>query len=145
MRAKYLFVLFLLVTGIYSCDWLQSDPGDPAVVDLEPMGILDMAFVYRIQGVPKHRVKKVELSLARTADDLYEKKFFTTTNVSEAVTHYQFRLPPGDYFYSAVVVCLCGGDSCKYAGFSGQFGHLEAGGKVSVIDGEVTHFTTQFH
>ena len=55
-----------------------------------------MAFVCRVSGIPTTRVKKVQLSLAYTADYLYEGKFFIQANVSDAVTHYRFDLPPGD-------------------------------------------------
>lgn len=138
-------ILILIVAIIFSCDKINPDTGDPTISDPVPGGILDMAFMYRVQGDVGLRVKKVELSLAKTADDLYRGIFFTQANVSDAVVHYQFELPPGEYYYYATVTCLCGGDTCKYAGFPGQNGLIAAGGKVTVEDAKTTHFTTQFH
>jgi len=139
------FLILLLTILTLGCDKIGSDTGDPVTTDLKPMGILDMAFIYRVQGIPAGRMKKVELSLAYTADLLYEGKFFIQANVSDAVTHYRFDLPPGDYFYYATVICLCGGDSCKYSGFPGQNGLIAAGGKVTVVEEKISSFATNFH
>jgi hypothetical protein len=141
---RFLLVIVIIAASL-SCDKIFPAEEEPLIVDPKPMGILDMAFVYRAQGVTADRVKKVELALAYTADDLYRGVFFTQTNVSDAVTHYRFDLPPGEYFYYASVICLCSGDSCKYAGFSGQNGILAAGGKVKVEDGKISSYTTTFH
>ncbi len=144
-RTTKVFVFILLILFMGACD--KSGPGDQDPIDTDkiPMGTLDIAFTYRLQGVPAKRLKKVDLCLAETADYLYLGKFFTCTNVSDAVTHYQFQLPPGTYYYYASVICLCAGDSCKYAGFSGQNSLMVAGGKVEVLDGQTTTYTTQFH
>ncbi len=138
-------IMILVMMAFLSCDMLFPGDEDPVIVDPVPMGILDMAFTYRVQGIPANRVKKVDLALAYTADDLYEGIFFVQANVSEAVTHYRFELPPGEYFYYATVICLCEGDSCKYSGFPGQNGLMAAGGKVTVEDGKIANFTTIFH
>jgi hypothetical protein len=103
-----------------------------------------MAFVCRISGIPADRVRKVELSLARTADELYAGTYFIQTNVSDAVVHYRFDLPPGDYFYYAKVLCLSGGDSCQVSGFAKDC-TMAAGGKVTVVKGVINSFTTNFH
>jgi len=137
--------MILLIGMFLSCDKIFPGPGEPEIVDKIPMGVLDMAFTYRVQGIPTNRLKKVDLCLATTADNLYMGVFFIQANVSDAVTHYRFELPPGEYFYYATVICLCEGDSCKYSGFSGQNGLIAAGGKVSVEDGKITGFTTNFH
>jgi len=134
-----------MIGAILSCDKIWPGTDDPVITDTKPSGILDMAFVYRVQGVPPRRLQKVDLCLAYTADNLYKGIFFVQANVSDAVTHYRFELPPGDYFYYATVICLCEGDSCKYAGFPGQNGLIAAGGKVTVEDGKITSFTTNFH
>jgi len=139
------FLLVLLLAALPACNITDPDDPEPDPSELTPMGTLDMAFVYRFQGVPATRLKKVDLCLAETADNLYRGIFFVCTNVSEAITHYQFRLPPGEYYYYATVVCLCEGDSCKYSGFPGQNGLQVAGGKVEVLDDQITKFTTQFH
>ena len=138
-------IFILMIAAVLSCDKLFPGTGDPLIVDVKPMGTLDMAFVYRVQGIPPSRMKKVELSLAYTADNLYRGIFFVQANVSDAVVHYRFELPPGEYFYYATVICLCGGDSCKYSGFPGQYGHIAAGGKVTVEDGKIMSYATNFH
>jgi hypothetical protein len=146
MKNISLYLLLILLAGIIqSCDQLWPGEDEPTITDIKPSGILDMAFVYRVQGIPPSRMKKVDLCLAYTADYLYQKKFFVQANVSDAVVHYRFELPPGDYFYYATVICLCGGDSCKYSGFPGQNGLIAAGGKVTVEDGKITSYTTSFH
>jgi len=137
--------IILMIGAILSCDKIWPGTGDTVITETKHGGILDMAFVYRVQGVPSRRLKKVDLCLAYTADNLYRGIFFVQANVSDAVTHYRFELPPGDYFYYATVICLCEGDSCKYAGFSGQNGLIAAGGKVTVEDGKITNYTTLFH
>ncbi|MCX6223817.1 MAG: hypothetical protein NTV01_03560 [Bacteroidia bacterium] len=138
-------VCILMIAAILSCDKIWPGGDEPLITDIKPMGILDMAFVYRVQGIPSKRLKKVKLCLAYTADNLYSGIFFVQANVSQAVTHYRFDLPPGEYFYYATVICLCEADSCKYAGFPGQNGLIAAGGKVTVEDGKINNFTTNFH
>jgi len=135
----------LLMIFLSAC--LPAEIEDPDIADEEkpPMGTLDIAFTYRIQGIPTDRLRKVDLCLARTADDLYRGIFFTCCNVSEAITHYQFHLPPGTYFYFASIICLCSDDSCKFSGFPGHDGLMQDGGKVEVVDDQTTRYTTQFH
>ena len=142
---KLRLVLILMGAVLLSCDGLLPGPEEPPLTDDKNIGTLDMAFVCHLSGIPASRVKKVELSLAYTADYLYSGIFFVQTNVSDAVVHYRFDLPPGEYFYYAKVLCLCGGDSCLYAGFSGQYGTIAAGGKVTVEKGKISSFTTNFH
>lgn len=144
-HARFRLILILLSTVLLSCDGLLPGPDEPPLTDERNIGTLDMAFVCHISGIPANRLKKVELSLAYTADYLYNSIFFVQTNVSDAVVHYRFDLPPGDYFYYAKVICLCAGDSCLYAGFSGQYGTVAAGGKVSVEKGKISSYTTNFH
>ena len=137
-------VCILMIGALLACDKIWP-PDEPVITNPKNTGILDMAFVYRAQGIPVSRVRKVDLCLAYTAEDLYKGKFFVQGNVSDAVTHYRFELPPGDYFYYATVICLCEGDSCKYVGFPGQNGLIAAGGKVTVEEGIINSYTTAFH
>jgi hypothetical protein len=141
---KYTLMLVFLQLILGSCDSWWSDTGDTLVTEEKNIGVLDMAFVCRISGIPASRVRKVELSLARTADELYQGIYFIQTNVSDAVVHYRFDLPPGEYFYYAKVLCLSRGDSCQVAGFSKDC-TMAAGGKVTVVKGLINSFTTNFH
>jgi hypothetical protein len=144
---KRLIFKLLLILGIltpFACDQTSPEGDDPAN-HKSSTGTLDMAFVYRVQGIPSSRMKKVQLSLATTADNLYLGIFFIQANVSDAMTHYRFELPPGDYYYYAKILCLCGGDSCYYSGFSREDATMAAGGKVSVEAGKICSYTTNFH
>jgi hypothetical protein len=146
MKSISIKIVCLLIIGmVLSCDKIWPGSDDEIITDVSHTGILDMAFVYRVQGIPANRLQKVDLCLAYTADDLYQGIYFIQANVSDAVKHYRFELPPGDYFYYATVICLCGGDSCKYSGFPGQNGLIAAGGKVTVEEGKISSFTTTFH
>ena len=146
MKHISLRILVVLISVmLLACDELVPDGGDTIITEEINTGILDIAFVYYNQLVPASRLRKVKLCLAYTADDLYLGKFFTQTNVSEAVVHYRFELPPGEYFYYASVTCFCGGDSCKTAGFLGENNIIAAGGKVTVVKGMVKGYTTAFH
>jgi len=138
-------LLILMLGALLSCDKIWPGDDDDVITDVKHTGILDMAFIYRVSGIPPSRLKKVDLCLAYTADNLYNGIFFVQANVSDAVVHYRFELPPGDYFYYATVICLCEGDSCKYVGFPGQYGHIAAGGKVTVEEGRISNFATNFH
>ena len=108
--------------------------------------MLDINFVYNIQGVPRSRIKRADLSLAYTADSMYQGKFFTATNVSDAVTKYRFYLPAGEYYYHATLICLAGGDSCRFCGFNDSLAGLMMDGGKAIIKGQqITEITTQFH
>ena len=137
-------ILLLLTLTLAGCESWWNDPTVTQVTEDKNIGVLDMAFVCRISGIPADRIRKVELSLARTADLLYAGVYFIQTNVSDAVVHYRFDLPPGDYFYYAKIVCLSGGDSCQAAGFAWVC-TLAAGGKVSVAKGVNNSYTTNCH
>ena len=146
MKHISLRILVLLMSVVLlACDKLVPDGGDTVITNEKNIGILDMAFVYYNQIIPASRLRKVRLCLAYTADDLYLGKFFTQTNVSEAVVHYRFELPPGEYYYYASIACYGGGDSCKTAGFLGENNIIAAGGKVTVVKGLVKSYTTAFH
>ncbi len=145
MKHISLRILVILISVLLlACDKVVTDGSDTVITHDKNTGILDMAFVYN-QIIPASRLRKVRLCLAYTSDDLYLGKFFTQANVSEAVVHYRFELPPGDYFYYASVTCYCGGDSCKTAGFLGPDNIIAAGGKVTVVKGLVKGYTTAFH
>lgn len=111
----------------------------------EDLGIIDFSFYCKFVGFPTDRIRRASLDIAYTADSLDHGLFFTSTNVSDKVSKYRMYLPEGTYYYQATIVCLCQGDSCLYAGFTGQNGFMASGGKVVVIKNEVTEVTTQFH
>ncbi len=141
-----ILILIILISGLLvGCE----DPGIGVNPDqgkeLDSTGILQIRFVYNIQGIPPGRVKRADLSLAYTADSMYRGEFFRATNVSDAKSNYRFYLPSGTYYYHATIICLAGGDSCKFSGFGDQYGLRMDGGKVEVHPNQLTEVTTQFH
>lgn len=142
---RSIWLILSVLACLIACEPEIPDTENPDDNVLPDMGTLDISFAYVFSGIPMNRIKRVELSLAYTADQMYQKDFFTTTNVSEAITHYYFYLPPGEYYYHATIICLCEGDTCRYAGFPGQFGTQEDGGKVEIFANKTTKQTTQFH
>ena len=140
---KLLFYLFCISLGVSSCN---PDPVVPVNSGAkEELGTLNFSFIYQIPGLPDRRIKRVSLRMAYTEDSLNLGLFFTSTNVSDVVSKYQFFLPEGTYYYQATIMCLCALDSCKYSGFNGQFGVRAAGNKVEVYKSQITEVTTQFH
>ena len=119
-----------------------EDPDD--LLSKDELGTVHFSFIYKISAVPDRRIKRLSLRLAYTQDSLNLGKFFTSTNVSDLVSSYRFDLPEGSYYYQATLICLCQGDSCKYAGFPGQYGTRATGNKIEVLKKQVTEVTTQF-
>ncbi len=112
----------------------------------DSVGILDIHFIYNVQGIASDKAKRADLSLAYNADSLYRGEFFRSTNVSDAVTKYRFYLPTGTYYYQATIICLGDENLCKYAKFpGGQYGLRMDGGKVEIEANKTTEITTQFH
>lgn len=138
---SYIVCISLLVIA---CEPVVPD-GPDVLNPKEELGIIDFSFYCKFVGFPTDRIRRASLDIAYTADSLDHGLFFTSTNVSDKVSKYRMYLPEGTYYYQATIVCLCQGDSCLYAGFTGQNGFMASGGKVVVIKNEVTEVTTQFH
>ena len=145
MKAVLILIAGLFL-ALFACNKTETEITNEQADKYKGLGTLDINFVYRIQGVPADRLRKIDLSLAHTSDSLYRGWFFLSKNVSDAVTKYRFYLKPGIYYYQATITCLCAGDSCKWSGFpGGQYGLQMDGGKVSVVKDQLTEVTTQFH
>lgn len=145
MIVRLLLTLFLLI-AVWGCADKELGEDIKTNTELDSTGILDIHFIYNIQGIPPNLIKRADLSLAYTADSLYRGQFFRATNVSDAISRYRFYLQPGIYYYHATIICLAGGDSCKYVQFEGgQFGLRMDGGKVEVHANQTTEVSTQFH
>ena len=129
---------------VVGCNLIETDPTENSN-GLPDSGTVEFVFNYYITGVPKDRVKRAYLRFAYTSDSLFKGLFFTSTNVSDAVSKYRVQFAPGVYYYEGAVVCLCAGDSCKYAGFSGQNGIRASGGKFQVVKDQVTEVSIQLH
>lgn len=145
MTYRLLLVSVLFIT-LFACEDKKFGEDTNPDMELDSTGILDIHFIFRIQGIPQALIKRADLSLAHSADSMYRGQFFRATNVSDAITKYRFYLPAGEYYYHATIICLAGGDSCKYVKFEGgQFGLRMDGGKVEILANQLTEVTTQFH
>jgi hypothetical protein len=141
---KKVLIHFLgLCACLLSCHSDPVNPDDPG--SIADLGIINFSFFYQFPELPEGRIKRLSLRMAYTEDSLNLGLFFTSTNVSDVVNKYQISLPEGTYYYQATIMCLCALDSCKYSGFSGQYGTKAAGNKVEVYKNQVTEVTTQFH
>ncbi|MEA1877859.1 MAG: hypothetical protein U9N86_13460 [Bacteroidota bacterium] len=138
--AGFMMILF----GLTAC----FDPIDEDVDIIshdDNYGQVEITFNFTTSGIPPNRIKRADLSLASSADSVFTDQFFVSTNVSDQVSKYTFELRPGTYYYRATIVCLCGGDSCKYAGFSGQNAIKQTASKFEIEKGQKTYIHTQFH
>lgn len=80
--------------------------------------------------------RRMDLSLAWSADSLYRKEFVTAANLSDYAGTYTFTLPPGKYFYQAGKICTCLGDTCLWNGYpGGQYGERWTMGWFEVSEG----------
>ena len=144
MRFIKLFILIIIAT-IIGCEKPGIEIIPDTDLELDSTGILDIHFIYNIQGIPAEKIKRADLSLAYTADSMYRGEFFRAANVSDAIQKYRFYLPPGEYYYHATLICLASGDSCNCSQFGDQFGLRMDGGKVEVSANKLTEVSTQFH
>ena len=136
----FLFCVSLIFT---SCNPpAVDDPDDPS--SRQELGTVHFSFIFEIPGLPERRIKRLSLRLAYTQDSLNHGLFFTSTNVSDVISDYSFDLPERSYYYQATIMCLCKLDSCKYSGFSGQYGTRAVGNRIDVVKNQVTEVTTQF-
>lgn len=141
-----LIIIILVSFSLFGCNDEDFGTTTGSETERDLTGILDIHFVFNIQGIPPGMIKRADLSLAYTADSMYRGEFFRAINVSDAISKYRFYLPPGTYYYHATIICLAGGDSCKYVQFDGgQFGLRMDGGKVELLANKTTVITTQFH
>jgi len=140
---KKLPIYFLWISLlVISC---RPEPIVPEDKDTrEKLGTISFSFIYQVPGLPVERIKRVFLGLAYTQDSLNLGLFLTSTNVSDVISTYQIFVPEGSYYFQATIMCLCAGDSCKYSGFTGQYGTKAAGHKIDVFKDQITKVTTQF-
>ena len=143
-------ILFSLLTGLFLLTACE-DPDDPnnggnGNNENPPVvGTLEVEF--RVPGsfLPPSRVLRADLSIAKSAEDLYKGHFFQVANVYNSKLIYQFDLAPGSYYYQAGIVCIAEGDSCSAAGFpGGKFGMKWAIGTAVVKENETIRVVPQF-
>ena len=146
-KLKIKRILLPIVAGmllIGGCDptVIPDDPDDGTV---KIVGTLEVEFRVPSTYLPANRVVRADLSIAKTAEDLYKGHFYQVANVYNSKLVYTFDLPPGNYYYQAGIVCLASGDSCSAAGFpGGKYGMKWAIGTANVVADETVHVTPQF-
>lgn len=141
-KSAFLSCVFIVVFAL-SCTEVPLDNSGEVIFD-DNYGEVEISFNYYMPGVPQKRLRRADLSFAYTADSVFREQFFLSTNVSDSINKYTVRLRPGIYYYRASVVCECGGDSCKYAGFTGQNTLRQTASKFQIIKGEKAFIHTQF-
>ena len=103
-------------------------------------GTVQLDFPIADRNLPQRCIKRIDLSIAYTADSLYRNEYITVANVSSYQKLYEFSLEPGDYYYKAGKVCLCGGDTCLWGGYpGGQNGTIWTMAKFVIHTGETTY------
>lgn len=140
-------IILTVVAGMFlfsGCDQ-PTIPDDPDDGTVKVVGTLEVEFRVPSTYLPANRVVRADLSIAKSAEDLYKGHFYQVANVYNSKLVYTFDLPPGNYYYQAGIVCLASGDSCSAAGFpGGKFGMKWAIGTATVVADETVHVTPQF-
>lgn len=120
---------------------------DKLIDDTEfEMGKLTVNFEIKHIWIPPERIVRVGMHVAKTAQLLYQGDYFQSANVTDSRQFYTFSLPPGSYYYEAIIACICEGDSCSAGGFPGnQFGKKHIMGTFNIADDELTQIKTVFN
>ena len=133
-----------LITGCNPDDGPINNGEDPNIV-IKEYGTLEVEF--RIPGsfLPPNRILRADLSIAKSAELLYQGRFCYVANVYNSTLTYKIKLEPGQYYYQAGIICIAEGDSCSAAGFpGGEYGMKWAIGKATVKTNESIHVVPQF-
>ncbi len=133
-----------MMSTVFSC---EHEPLSDPIIDEEEanFGKLEVEFDMRHSWIPPHRIVRVGLHLAETAQLLYQGDYFQSANLTDNRQFYTFTLSPGTYYYEAIIACLCEGDSCSAGGFPGyQYAQKHIMGKFDIIDDETTTIKTSF-
>lgn len=152
MRNKYLnmrildipLMLLLAVMLTAACS-REEVPGNGSGIVAKPTGTLRVLFDISHPWIPANRIVRSELNVARDAIEIYKGNFIQSANVTSYQNVYFFYLEPGNYYYEAVIACLCGGDSCSAGGFPGnQWGTRHTMGKFTIERDQVVQVIPTF-
>ncbi len=140
-------ILSILILGLALACCEEENPVEGA--DGTPLpenyGILEVDFKLPVYASIQKGIRRVDLALCNSMDEMYRGIFFLHINVSDAKQVYQINLPEGQYFYQAMVTCTCGGDSCIQGGFPyGSGGMKYALDKVYVVRGKLVRSLPNF-
>jgi len=134
-------ILSILLIGftLSTCEKDPPDTGSDGVKIPDNYGTLEIDFKLPVYNTIQRGIRRVDLALCHTMDEMYRGVFFYHVNVSDAKEIYQVNLPEGRFFYQATVTCTCGGDSCIQGGFPYGYGGLRlAFDKVDIVKQKIT-------
>ena len=141
---RYLAIITLIIASCISCDTDRIDL-DEEKIDSEPIGTLQVNFKISHPWIPKRRIIRTDLHIAKNGIEVYKGNYIESANVTDFQENYFFYLSPGTYYYEAGISCICGGDSCSAGGFPGnQFGEKHTMGQFTIKVDEVTSVTPTF-
>ncbi len=146
MKKINLLFILLAIISIVACDpEVIPDPGGGPDIVAQDYGTLEVEFRIPSSYLPPNRVLRADLSIAKSAEELYRGDFYYVANVYNSTLVYKLRLEPGNYYYQAGIVCVAQGDSCSAAGFPGGYmGMKWAIGRAYVQKDEIIHVVPQF-
>jgi hypothetical protein len=144
MNSAIKYLLACLLLAIIGCE--PETPVDPdGTLKDQNAGTVEFDFQIPARTAPASGIKRIDLSLAKTAYNLYRGDFLISANVSDHERTYSFKLEPGDYYYQAGITCSCLGDTCLWDGFpGGRFGTKWAMDRITIVKGEKLSKTITF-
>ena len=103
----------------------------------ENYGTLEINFKLPVYNTIQKGIRRVDLGLCKSMEEMNKGIFFYHLNVSDAKVLYTIKLPEGRYYYQAIITCTCGGDSCLEGGFPYGYGGMQYTFKqVDVVRGK---------
>ena len=141
IQSVIFFVLIVVIVVMVggSCNKPIIDDGTDDVVIPENYGTLEVDFEIPIFLGIKKGIRRADLGVCYSMDDMYRGKFFYRTNVSDAKQTYLINLPEGTYYYQATITCTCSTDSCINGGFPYGYGGMKyAFDEVTIEKGKKT-------
>lgn len=139
-----LLFTFVLCCVLYACHDEKPLEGDLTPIP-ENNGILEVEFKLPPYKTIQNGIRRVDLALCHSMDEMYRGIFFYHSNVSDAKEIYQIYLPEGTYYYQAAITCTCSGDSCIQGGFPYGYGGIKfAFDQVEILKGEITRSQPSF-
>jgi len=140
-----LLVLVIIGLSLTRCEDVKPLEGFDGTSLPQNYGILEVEFKLPAYPAIQKGIRRVDLAVCHSMDEMYRGIFFYHSNVSDAKQIYQIYLPEGQFFYQAAITCTCGGDSCVQGGFPFGYGGLKfAFDKVDIIKGKITRSEPSF-
>jgi hypothetical protein len=138
-------ILPVILLILLACDRPTSitDPGD--LVIPPDYGTLEVDFELPPYPGVQDGIRRADLAVSSSMDDLYREVFIFRANVSDVKEFYQIYLPEGTFYYRAAITCTCLADSCITAGFPEGYGGMKfAFDEVTVEKGKIIRSKPSF-